>query len=92
MRLDAADLALLEMDAPKLGPLAAGLIQTLIDRIREDEERTEAAEKALSSAQDEAGDAEIALDALRQYLKEAPIEADRQADNIETCLDRIRRT
>ncbi len=90
MRLDAADLALLEIDAPKLGPLAAGLIQALIDRIREDEERTEEAEKALGMAEDEADDARIHLKNLRGFLGTLPVQADYAADEIENCLDRIR--
>jgi len=51
-----------------------------------------AAKDALDMARDEAKDAEIALEHLRNYLTNAPRQADTYADDIESCLDRIRRS
>jgi hypothetical protein len=92
VRLDAADLALLEIDIEALDPLGRDIAKLLLDRIREDEDRVDVAERALDAARDEASDAEIALNYLRPYLRHVPIEAERKADDVERCLDRIRRT
>ncbi len=45
MRLDDADLALLEIDAEKLGPRAADIVQTLIEEVRRLQAERDAARK-----------------------------------------------
>jgi len=91
MSYDAADLALIEISIPCFADdLTRRLVGELVAHIRENEDRVEAAELSLSKAQDSAKDAEIHLDHLRQYLKNAPVEADRYADQIESALDDIR--
>ena len=89
MRFDAADLAILELDVEKLDPLACEVAKALIERIREDDDTVERATKAVEEARDLAKDAALALDALRIHIEDAPIEADRLADTIETALENI---
>ncbi len=93
MRLDAADLAILEIDLPKLDPLAHAIAQHLIDRIREDGDEVERAKRAVDTARDCAKDAGIALGHLRHYfddsLEDTRSKADRYADEIESALDDI---
>ena len=91
MRLDDADLALLEIDADKLEPLARDIVRTLVDAIREQREWVEVAERERDKARDHASDAKLALDKMRFYLKEAPIEAENCADDIERELEQIER-
>ena len=92
MSYDAADLALLEISIPYFADeLTRRVLTDLVAHIRENEGRVEAAEGALITAQDHAKDAEIHLDHLRQHIKEAPVEADGYADQIESALDDIRR-
>ena len=87
--LDAADLAILEIDIQKLDPLARNVAQLLIDMVRGQRDASEAAATALGVARDHATDAGKALTKLREHLKEAPVEADDLADTIEEELDAI---
>ena len=88
MILDAADLALLEIEIENLSPIGREVAQLLIDRIRGDADAVDASRRALEVIDDHAKDAEIALDHLRQYIND---EADKYADTIEESLDAVRR-
>ncbi len=86
IHLDDADIALIEINLDELGETAAkGIIVALLERIRASERPS----NLLALAKDEASDAWRALDRLREHLSECPIEADRKADEIEECLNRI---
>ncbi len=68
MRLDEADLALLEIDAQKFGEQANRIIQALISRIRE--------QGVGYAVKDEIASAHISVKALRRYLDKALEEAE----------------
>lgn len=95
--IDAADLALLEVRAFALrDPLAQGIIEALIAEVRRGQDEAEAAQDALVKAQDEASDAEIAIDHLKHtdFWKEIDPIGTKAGDyigDVEDCLDQIRR-
>lgn len=90
MRLDAADLAILELDVEKLDPLARDVAKTLIDRIREDDDTVERATKGIEEARRKATDAASALSKLVEKLDDDwTIDIARLTDEIETALENI---
>ncbi len=92
MRLDAADLAILEIDVEKLEPLGRDVAKMLIDRIRDDEELVYTSDRRVELAIDGAKDALLILKQLRHTLDEQsdlPRVVDEKADELEETLDRI---
>lgn len=91
MLLDAADLALVEVWAieERPEPIAA-LVERLVQEIRWYRQENVVAVGLVQEAQDHAKDASTYLGTLRSYLDEAPIGADKAADDIEDRLDDIR--
>jgi len=87
--LDSADLALLEIDLQNLDPLSRGVAQMLLDIVRNQRERVAAAERERDEARGHAGDAMAHLNRLRNYLTDAPLEADQAADAVERVLQAI---
>ncbi len=77
MRLDAADLALLEIDSEKLEPLGRDLVRLLLEQIRylQDDAKDAAADHdhilvEMQADLDEAGGAEKALSEARELARE----------------------
>lgn len=91
MHLDAADLAILEVDGPELieDETLRALFLTLIEKIREQQETIDGHEKELadaaSEAETEAADAEERVKEVEKQLEEAQTKAMRIRSELDTA-------
>ncbi len=90
MRLDAADLALLEIDIEALDPLGRDIAKLLIEHIRGTEDDVETADRRSELAIDDAKDALLILKKLRHEIDgDVSCKADDIAYELQDALDRI---
>jgi uncharacterized coiled-coil DUF342 family protein len=90
MRLDAADLALLEIDSEKLEPLGRGLVRVLLEQIRYLQDDAEDARIDHESQMVEMQADMDRADTEADDAKEALVEARKRAEEMRVFLSNVR--